>query len=798
MSALVAVSIIALAASAGIVAFALVTSLGTIDRALVGGMGIIVRQNTTTTVIENTGALDIEFPIPEYTSILVQGISYVTKNPAEPRTAFGSGNTTSLPIFRLLENSDMPQIPANQIDGVALVIQGGTGDGTGLLGNGSLLIVSSVNGTIVEGPSTVDCCVPVEKQATTVVEAGDGIAVVQVSNHTYSVSTTGLSPIAKGGTNSGVPLVGDRVILSNTVSLYESPPILDGRLFIGVTGSSPILGIPTAGNGAAFVTGPGLLQLSFTGDCTTANETFSPSCVDISAEDCITPVQTSCIPADLALVSLDSGTTALGTTTTCATPIADNCAPISGKTCTGGVLGSNCIAQDLILNSLHVNNLIAVNSTQQTILTANATELQVEQLTVTGQLHLSGNMNCSSSPLSSGCIDVSGFSCPGGSLDITCLPTNPVFGNLQSTGTLSVQAVSCLGSALPNNCVDISGKTCTASTLASSCIPLRLGTINGIAPEATGGDFGITAGTGIVITPASNGIVMGNTGVTSVALAVPSSIMSVSGSPVTTTGTLAVSLNDQAANTAFAGPTTGASAAPAFRTQALADLPQLTNGQLYVGSTGSSVVATTITAGTDITVTNGAGSITIASTAPAAVTSVALSLPSIFSVSGSPVTSTGTLTATLATQSANTLFAGAASGGAATPTFRAPVIADISSPLNYQVVSTISEYTTTSSTPTVIPGMTISAPAAGTYYTNFEATFASNAGCTLLIQLYNGATGVENASTRWVSGFWGSASVQAVMIMNGSDSITARFSRVSGSCTCYVNLMSLYAMRIAA
>lgn len=43
--------------------------------------------------------------------------------------------------------------------------------------------------------------------------------------------------------------------------------------------------------------------------------------------------------------------------------------------------------------------------------------------------------------------------------------------------------------------------------------------------------------------------------------------------------------------------------------------PQLTtNGQLIIGSTSAFPVAATITAGTNITVTNGAGSITIAST----------------------------------------------------------------------------------------------------------------------------------------------------------------------------------------
>lgn len=59
------------------------------------------------------------------------------------------------------------------------------------------------------------------------------------------------------------------------------------------------------------------------------------------------------------------------------------------------------------------------------------------------------------------------------------------------------------------------------------------------------------------------------------------------------------------------------------------------------------------------------------------VTSVGLALPSIFTVSGSPVTSSGTLTGTLNTQSANLVFAGPSTGIAATPTFRSLVNADI-------------------------------------------------------------------------------------------------------------------------
>lgn len=61
------------------------------------------------------------------------------------------------------------------------------------------------------------------------------------------------------------------------------------------------------------------------------------------------------------------------------------------------------------------------------------------------------------------------------------------------------------------------------------------------------------------------------------------------------------------------------------------------------------------------------------------VTSVGLSLPNIFTVSGSPITGSGTLSASLATQAANYVWAGPTTGGDAAPTFRALVAGDIPS-----------------------------------------------------------------------------------------------------------------------
>jgi len=105
-----------------------------------------------------------------------------------------------------------------------------------------------------------------------------------------------------------------------------------------------------------------------------------------------------------------------------------------------------------------------------------------------------------------------------------------------------------------------------------------------------------------------------------------------------------------------------------YRPVATPPNPPCPYSRLYMNLSGQmSLVSCT---GTVTTIGSGGGG-------SGTVTSVALSLPSIFSVSGSPITISGTLSATLASQSANLIFAGPTSGGAAAPTFRALVAADI-------------------------------------------------------------------------------------------------------------------------
>lgn len=85
--------------------------------------------------------------------------------------------------------------------------------------------------------------------------------------------------------------------------------------------------------------------------------------------------------------------------------------------------------------------------------------------------------------------------------------------------------------------------------------------------------------------------------VTSVALALPASVFGVSGSPVTTSGTLTGSFNTQAANQVFAGPVGAGPSTPAFRSLVAADIPNLSAAKITSGQGSISAGSSAITVG---------------------------------------------------------------------------------------------------------------------------------------------------------------------------------------------------------
>jgi hypothetical protein len=144
----------------------------------------------------------------------------------------------------------------------------------------------------------------------------------------------------------------------------------------------------------------------------------------------------------------------------------------------------------------------------------------------------------------------------------------------------------------------------------------------------------------------------GSGSVTSVALSLPT-IFSVSGSPVTTSGTLTGTLTTQTANTVFAGPSTGSAAIPTFRALVSADIPSLNYVTSVSGTSPISVTSgytPTVSITQSGTSSNGYLSSTDWNTfnnkGSGTVTSVAATVPSFLSISGSPITTSGTLAIT--------------------------------------------------------------------------------------------------------------------------------------------------------
>lgn len=130
----------------------------------------------------------------------------------------------------------------------------------------------------------------------------------------------------------------------------------------------------------------------------------------------------------------------------------------------------------------------------------------------------------------------------------------------------------------------------------------------------------------------------GDGSVTSVAMTVPTDIFNLAGTPITTSGTFALTLDTQSANQVWAGPTTGSAATPAFRSLVLADLPTITTAKggtnltaigtafqvLRSNSGATALEYATISSGSSrVAINNSAGTMTID------VTPINISLPTL-------------------------------------------------------------------------------------------------------------------------------------------------------------------------
>lgn len=287
-------------------------------------------------------------------------------------------------------------------------------------------------------------------------------------------------------------------------------------------------------------------------------------------------------------------------------------------------------------------------------------------------------------------------------------------------------SVTSVGLALPSDTFTISNSPVTGTgtltgTYANQSINTFLAGASSGSPSTpswrilTRNDLPITPGSNVSFTLNSSGGISINASVsgggggtvTSVDSTTPTSLFTVSGNPVTLSGTLAYALTPAASAKVWAGPTSGADANPTYRSLVVGDIPTLpftqisgtvpigqggtnltatpTNGQLPIGN-GTGYTLATITPGTGVQVSNGSGTITVSATGAlgGTVTSVAQSVPAtLLSISGSPITTAGTLAIGLTNAASGQFWAGPSSGAATTPSYRAIVAGDLPSTVAY-------------------------------------------------------------------------------------------------------------------
>jgi hypothetical protein len=368
----------------------------------------------------------------------------------------------------------------------------------------------------------------------------------------FSSGTTGLTP--NSATTGAITLAGILAVANGGTGISTTPS--SGSLLIGTTGGAYSSATLTAGTGIGITNASGSITINNSGVTSiagTSNQitaSASTGAVTLSLPSAVTITTSLTVSGLTANSMIYSGTAGLITATS---------APTNGQI----LIGSTSSAP--VLTALTAGTAIGI--------TNGAGSITINNAGVTSNVAGTGiSVSGATGAVTIGNTGVLSFS--GGTTGLT--PSSATTGAITLTGTLGVA----------------NGGTGLTGTPANGALAIGNGTNFTLTT--------LTAGTGTSITNASGSITINNTGVTSVGMTVPS-FLSVTPSSVTTTGTFAVTLATETANTVFSGPTSGSAATPTFRALGYTDLPI----KLYTENP-SSPTANTVTGANAVAVGSGA------------------------------------------------------------------------------------------------------------------------------------------------------------------------------------------------
>lgn len=264
--------------------------------------------------------------------------------------------------------------------------------------------------------------------------------------------------------------------------------------------------------------------------------------------------------------------------------------------CTGGGLGAYAVRLQVVSGTIwsctvgapsggsgsgDVTSDTATSSVGQGVVFSATTGKQIGRFTSSGWMKATGGVLSTQAAISLA-TDVTG------NLPVTNLASGVGATSLsfwRGDGTWATPAGSgTVTSVVANN--SVSGLTMTISSPNTTPTINLSGVPNIAASNVTSGIFS-TARLGSGSPSAANFLRgdgtwtatgVGTGTVTSVAASVPAEFL-LAGSPITTSGTLAITKNTQTANTVWVGPTSGGAAQPTFRVLVAADIPAITESK---------------------------------------------------------------------------------------------------------------------------------------------------------------------------------------------------------------------------